>query len=77
MLSFLQASYTLDKGSSTINDMVQVGGTGRMEVAPGKVVVDAERHKASSLTVKECFAHSSNRDNQMKRCEQLCFGNRP
>ncbi|MEQ1677739.1 MAG: penicillin-binding protein [Chitinophagaceae bacterium] len=50
----------LEKGSSNIDDMVQVGGAGKMEVAPGKVVTDAERHSASSLTVKGCFAHSSN-----------------
>ncbi|MDZ4795651.1 MAG: penicillin-binding protein [Bacteroidota bacterium] len=65
----------LDKGSSSINDMVQVGGAGRLEVAPGKVVVDAERHSASSLSVRDCFAHSSNVG--MSKLAYKAFGNNP
>ena len=65
----------LEKGSSSINDMVQVGGAGRLEVAPGKIVVDAERHKATSLSVKDCFAHSSNVG--MSKLAYKAFGNNP
>jgi cell division protein FtsI (penicillin-binding protein 3) len=65
----------LEKGSSTINDMVQVGGAGRLEVAPGKIVVDAERQKATSLSVKDCFAHSSNVG--MSKLAYKAFGNNP
>ncbi len=65
----------LDKGSSSITDMVQVGGAGRLEVAPGKVVVDAERHSASSLSVMDCFAHSSNVG--MSKLAYKAFGNNP
>ena len=65
----------LEKGSSSINDVVQVGTAGRLEVAPGKVVVDAERHRASSLTVKECFVHSSNVG--MSKLAYKAFGNNP
>jgi len=65
----------LEKGSSSINDMVQVGGAGRLEVAPGKVVVDAERHSASSLSVKDCFAHSSNVG--MSQLAYKAFGSNP
>ncbi len=65
----------LEKGSSSINDMVQVGGAGRLEVAPGKVVVDAERHSASSLSVKDCFAHSSNVG--MSKLAYKAFGTNP
>ena len=49
----------LEKGTSKIDDMVEVGGAGRMQVG-SKVVTDAERSPRPSLTVKECFAHSSN-----------------
>ena len=65
----------LEKGSSSITDMVQVGGAGRLEVAPGKVVVDAERHSASSLSVKDCFAHSSNVG--MSKLAYKAFGDNP
>jgi cell division protein FtsI (penicillin-binding protein 3) len=50
----------LDKGTSRIDDMVEVGGAGRMQVIPGRVVVDAERSPRAVLSVKDCFAHSSN-----------------
>lgn len=65
----------LEKGSSNINDMVHVGSAGRMEVAPGKVVVDAERHNEPELTVKGCFAHSSNVG--MSKLAYKAFGDNP
>ncbi len=65
----------LEKGSSSISDMVQVGSAGRMEVAPGKVVVDAERHNEPSLTVKGCFVHSSNVG--MSKLAYKAFGGNP
>jgi cell division protein FtsI (penicillin-binding protein 3) len=49
----------LEKGSSSPNDIVEVGSAGRMQVG-SKIVTDAERSPKPSLTVKECFAHSSN-----------------
>jgi cell division protein FtsI (penicillin-binding protein 3) len=49
----------LEKGTSTPTDIVDVGGAGRKLVG-GKMVTDAERSPRASLTVKECFAHSSN-----------------
>lgn len=49
----------LDKGSSSINDLVEVGSAGKMQVGP-RMVNDAEQSPKSVLTVKECFAHSSN-----------------
>ncbi len=49
----------LDKGTSNIDDMVDVGGAGRKQVG-NKMVTDAERSPRPSLSVKECFAHSSN-----------------
>lgn len=48
----------LDKGTSKPNDLVEVG-TGRLQVG-NKMITDAERQPKSVLTVKECFAHSSN-----------------
>lgn len=65
----------LDNGSSQITDMVHVGSAGRMEVAPGKVVVDAERHNEPNLTVKGCFAHSSNVG--MSKLAYKAFGKNP
>ena len=49
----------LDKGTSSLDDMVEVGSAGRMQVGP-RMVTDAERSPKSLLSVKECFAHSSN-----------------
>jgi cell division protein FtsI (penicillin-binding protein 3) len=49
----------LEKGTSKIDDLVEVGGAGRLQVGT-KMVTDAERSPKSVLTVKECFAHSSN-----------------
>ena len=64
----------LEKGTSNINDMVEVGGTGRKEVA-GKMVTDAERHRATSLSVKGCFVHSSNVG--MSMLAYKAFGDNP
>lgn len=49
----------LDHGSSTINDLVNVGSTGSAFVGV-RNVNDAEREPKPVLTVRECFAHSSN-----------------
>lgn len=49
----------LEKGSSKLNDLVEVGSAGQMVVGP-RNVNDAERSPKPVLTVKECFAHSSN-----------------
>ncbi|MBC7875096.1 MAG: penicillin-binding protein 2, partial [Ferruginibacter sp.] len=65
----------LEKGSSSITDMVEVGSAGRMQVIPGRVVVDAERSPRSSLSVKECFSHSSNVG--MSKLAYKAFGERP
>lgn len=48
----------LEKGTSKPNDMVEVG-TGRLQVG-NKMITDAERQPRTVLTLKECFAHSSN-----------------
>ncbi|MEO7922655.1 MAG: penicillin-binding protein [Chitinophagaceae bacterium] len=49
----------LEKGTSTLTDIVEIGGAGRAQVGT-KMVTDAERSPKPYLTVKECFAHSSN-----------------
>jgi cell division protein FtsI (penicillin-binding protein 3) len=49
----------LESGSSSINDLVEVGSTGNQYVAV-RNVTDAERAPKPVLTVRECFAHSSN-----------------
>lgn len=49
----------LEKGSSKMNDLVEVGSAGQMQVGP-RNINDAERSPRPVLTVKECFAHSSN-----------------
>lgn len=49
----------LEKGTSSLNDMVEVGGAGRAQVG-NKMVTDAERAPKPLMTVQECFAHSSN-----------------
>lgn len=49
----------LEKGTSKLNDLVEVGSAGQMIVGP-RNVNDAERAPRPVLTVKECFAHSSN-----------------
>ncbi len=49
----------LDHGSSKVTDLVEVGSTGSAYVGV-RNVNDAERSPKPVLTVKECFAHSSN-----------------
>lgn len=49
----------LEEGKITINDRVEVGTAGN-EYVGVRNVHDAERAPKSVLTVKECFAHSSN-----------------
>lgn len=49
----------LEKGSSRLGDLVEVGSEGHMIVGP-RNVNDAERSPKPVLTVEECFAHSSN-----------------
>lgn len=49
----------LSEGGTTINDPVEVGMAGNTFVGV-RNIVDAEPHPKAVLTVKECFAHSSN-----------------
>src|SRR5690606_35761828 len=49
----------LEKGTSKLSDLVEVGTAGRMVVGP-RNINDAERSPKPVLTVKECFSHSSN-----------------
>jgi cell division protein FtsI (penicillin-binding protein 3) len=49
----------LDNGSSTIDELVEVGSAGHQYVGV-RNVNDAERSPKPMLTVRECFAHSSN-----------------
>lgn len=64
----------LDKGTSSLNDMVEVGSAGRLQVGP-RIVNDAERSPKSVMTVKECFAHSSNVG--MSKLAFKAFANNP
>jgi cell division protein FtsI (penicillin-binding protein 3) len=64
----------LDKGSSKLDDIVEVGSAGRLQVGP-RMVTDAERSPKSLLTVKECFAHSSNVG--MSKLALKAFGSKP
>ncbi|HEY6505205.1 MAG TPA: penicillin-binding protein [Chitinophagaceae bacterium] len=64
----------LDKGSSKLDDLVEVGSAGQMVVGP-RNVNDAERSPKPVLTVKECFAHSSNVG--MSKLAFKAFGNNP
>ncbi|MEO5684998.1 MAG: penicillin-binding protein [Chitinophagaceae bacterium] len=49
----------LSEGKTTVNDMVQVGANGSDYVGV-RTVTDAERAPKPVMTIKECFAHSSN-----------------
>ncbi|WP_226999047.1 penicillin-binding protein [Flavisolibacter tropicus] len=49
----------LDEGSSKVNDLVEVGSAGQQYVGV-RMVTDAERSPRPVMTVRECFAHSSN-----------------
>ena len=64
----------LEEKTSTLNDLVEVGTAGRMVVGP-RNVNDAERSPKPVLTVKECFAHSSNVG--MSKLALKAFGNEP
>ena len=64
----------LDAGSSTINDLVDVGTTGNQFVAV-RNITDAERAPKPVLTVRECFAHSSNVG--MAKLANKAFANDP
>lgn len=64
----------LEKGTSKIDDKVEVGSAGRAQVG-NKVVTDAERSPRALLTVKECFAHSSNVG--MSKLAYKAFAGRP
>ena len=64
----------LESGSSNLDDMVEVGSAGRMEVGP-RIVNDAERSPKPVLSVKECFSHSSNVG--MSKLALKGFGNNP
>lgn len=64
----------LDAGSSNVNDLVDVGSAGHQYVGV-RNVTDAERSPKSVLTVKECFAHSSNVG--MSKLAYKAFANNP
>lgn len=64
----------LEKGTSRIEDKVEVGSAGRAQVG-SKVVTDAERSPRPVLTVRECFAHSSNVG--MSKLAYKAFAGRP
>lgn len=64
----------LDKGRVQLNDPVEVGSTGKMEVGP-RMITDAERQPKPVETVQECFAHSSNVG--MGKLAYQVFGNNP
>ena len=49
----------LEHGSSSINEMVEIGTTGNAYVGV-RNVTDAERAPKPVMSLKECFAHSSN-----------------
>jgi len=64
----------LEKGTSSLTDLVEVGSSGSMQVGP-RVVTDAERFNKPLLTVKECFSHSSNVG--MSKLAYKGFGEKP
>jgi cell division protein FtsI (penicillin-binding protein 3) len=64
----------LEEKSSEPDDMVEVGTAGQMIVGP-RNVNDAERSPKAVLSVKECFAHSSNVG--MSKLALKAFGNNP
>jgi cell division protein FtsI (penicillin-binding protein 3) len=49
----------LDHGSSNVNDMINIGTSGNAYVGV-RNVTDAERAPKPVMSLKECFAHSSN-----------------
>lgn len=66
----------LEKGSSSMTDLVEIGSAGRAQVGT-KMVTDAERAPKgrTSLTVEECFVHSSNIG--MSKLAYKAFGQKP
>lgn len=64
----------LEKGTSTLNDVVEIGSAGKAQVGQ-KIVTDAERSPKPFLTAEECFAHSSNIG--MSKLALKAFGNKP
>jgi len=64
----------LEKGSSSLTDLVEVGSEGQMMVGP-RMVNDAERQPKPVETVEECFAHSSNVG--MSKLAYKAFANNP
>lgn len=64
----------LDHGSTKITDMVEIGTAGHAYVGV-RNVTDAERAPKPSMTVKECFAHSSNVG--MSKIAYKAFANEP
>ncbi|MFZ9695139.1 MAG: peptidoglycan D,D-transpeptidase FtsI family protein, partial [Chitinophagaceae bacterium] len=64
----------LEKGTSKIDDQVEIGSAGKAMVG-NKLVYDAERSPRPELSVKECFSHSSNIG--MSRLALKAFGQRP
>ena len=64
----------LEKRSSSLTDLVEVGSAGQMQVGP-RMVNDAERAPKPILTVEECFAHSSNVG--MSKLAYKAFANNP
>ena len=64
----------LEKGSSSLTDLIEVGSAGQMQVGP-RIVNEAERMPKPMLTVEECFAHSSNVG--MSKVAYKAFANNP
>jgi cell division protein FtsI (penicillin-binding protein 3) len=64
----------LSEGKTTLNDEVEVGSTGN-EFVGVRPVTDAERAPKPILSVKECFAHSSNVG--MSKLAYKSFGSQP
>jgi cell division protein FtsI (penicillin-binding protein 3) len=64
----------LEEKSFAPDDKVEVGTSGQMIVGP-RNVNDAERSPRAVLSVKECFAHSSNVG--MSKLAYKAFGNNP
>ncbi|MES2882969.1 MAG: penicillin-binding protein [Bacteroidota bacterium] len=64
----------LDHGSSGVNDMVEIGTAGNAYVGV-RNVNDAERAPKPVMSVKECFAHSSNVG--MSRIAYKAFAEQP
>jgi len=73
-LKLLTLLSVLEKGSSSLTDLVEVGSAGQMQVGP-RMVNDAERAPKPILTVEECFAHSSNVG--MSKLAYKAFANKP